>query len=86
MILLAKTSSPIPDINNLWENRNDLERNFTKVIEAGLPRKEKQCFYSSLLKELHISESYADIYKFLFIYFIIITIIIINYYFTYFIF
>lgn len=43
---------------NLWENRHD--RKFTKVYEANLSRKQKYCFYSSLLKELHISESYCD--------------------------
>lgn len=62
LILLAQTSvsylAPYP----LGKLRKDLEGNFTKVYEGilprFLPRKQKQCFYSSLLK---------DIYKFLFI-------------------
>ena len=45
-----------------------IERNFTKIYEASLSRKQKHCFYSSLLKELLISESYSDINKVFYIY------------------
>lgn len=67
MILLTKTSSPSL-ARNPWENSEMMERKCTKVYGANLSRKQKYCFYSSLLKELHVSESYSDIYKFFYIY------------------